>query len=85
MRVSARMRDRQGRETRGGGVDMFWVDHGPRLMAALPLADGHDEGRCLNSPHDHDPIKSRCNTPIRVCGASMQRSIRSRTLPRSAA
>lgn len=45
---------------------MFWVDHEPRLMAALPLADGLDEG----------PMESRCDTPTRDCGASMRRPIR---------
>jgi hypothetical protein len=66
-------------------VDIFSVNYETRLMAALPLADGLDEGRCLNSAHDHDPMESRCDTPTRVCGASMPRSIRSRTRPPSAA
>ena len=66
-------------------MGIFSVDHGPSLMAAVPLADGLDEGRCLNSPHNHDPMESRCDAPTRVCGASMRRSIGYRTLPRSAA
>jgi hypothetical protein len=65
----------------GRDVGLFSVDHGPRLMTAVPLTDGLDEGRCLNSPHDHDPMESQCDALIRVCGASMRRSIRYRTFP----
>jgi hypothetical protein len=54
---------------------MFSVDHGPCLMATVPLADGLGDGRCLNGPHDHDPTESRCDAPTRICGASMRRSI----------
>jgi hypothetical protein len=86
MRVSARMHDRQGRETMGGDVDMFRVDHGPCLMAAVPLADGLDDGRCLNSPHDDDHMESRCDAPICVCGASRRLRCRGTcTMPQDSA
>jgi hypothetical protein len=68
-----------------GNIGIFWVDREPLITAVLPRADGLDEGHCLNSPRDDDPMESRCDAPTRVCGASMQRSIRYRTLPRSAA
>jgi hypothetical protein len=48
---------------------MISIDHGLHLMAAVPLADGLDEGHCLNSPHDDAPMESRCDTPTRDCGA----------------
>jgi hypothetical protein len=67
----------------GGSVDIFSVDYETRLMAALPLTHGHDDDRCLNSPHDHDPMESQCDALTRVCGASMRRSIRYRTFPPS--
>jgi hypothetical protein len=63
---------------------MFSVDHEPRLMAAVPLADGLDDDHCLNSPHNNDPMETQCDAPTRVCGASMRRSIRYRTFPPSA-
>lgn len=84
MRVSARMSDLQGRETMAGDVGIVWVDHGPCLIDAVPLADGLDDGRCLNSPHDDDPMEHRYDAPTRVCGASMRRSIRYGTLAPSA-
>ena len=82
---SAKMRPIQGRNRMAGNIGIFWVDREPLITAVLPLADGLDDERCLNGPHDDDPMESRCDAPTRVCGASMRRSIRSRTLPPSAA
>jgi hypothetical protein len=68
MRVSGRRRDRQGRETMGGDVDMFWVDHGPCLMAAVPLADGLDASCFLNCAHHDDPMEPVRRTHTRLRG-----------------
>src|SRR5512132_39064 len=38
-----------------GDVGIFWVDHGQLIMAAVPLAEGIDDGRFVNGPYDHDP------------------------------
>jgi hypothetical protein len=38
-----------------GDVGIFWVDQGYLIMAAVPLADGIDDGRFVNGPDDHDP------------------------------
>jgi hypothetical protein len=37
-----------------GDVGIFWVDQGQRIMAAVPLADGLDDGRFVNGPYDHE-------------------------------
>lgn len=51
-----------------GNIGIFWVDREPLITAVLPRADGLDEGHCLNSPRDDDPMESRCDAPTRVCG-----------------
>jgi len=61
-----------------GNIVIFWVDRESLITAVLPLANGLDDDRCLNSPHDHDPMESQCDALTHVCGASMQRSIRYR-------
>jgi hypothetical protein len=38
-----------------GDVGIFWVDQGHLIMAAVPVADGIDDGQFVNGPYDHDP------------------------------
>jgi hypothetical protein len=38
-----------------GDVGMFCVDQGQLIMAAVPVADGIDDGQCVNGPDDHEP------------------------------
>jgi hypothetical protein len=38
-----------------GDVGIFWVDRGQLIIAAVPLADGVDDGVFANGPDDHDP------------------------------
>jgi hypothetical protein len=38
-----------------GDVEMFWVEQGQLLMAAVPVADGIDDGQFVNGHYDHDP------------------------------
>jgi hypothetical protein len=38
-----------------GDVGIFWIDRGQLIMAAVPLAEGVDDGLFVNSPYDHDP------------------------------
>jgi len=38
-----------------GDVGIFWVNQGQLIMAAVPLAEGIDDGRFVNGPYDHDP------------------------------
>jgi hypothetical protein len=38
-----------------GDVGIFWVDRGQLIMAAVPLAEGVDDGLFVNGPYDHDP------------------------------
>jgi hypothetical protein len=67
-----------------GNIVIFWVDREPWITAVLRLADGLDDDRCVNSPHDDDPMESWCDAPTCVCGASMRHSISYRMLPPSA-
>jgi hypothetical protein len=38
-----------------GDVGIFWVDHGHLIMAAVPVAEGVDDGLFVNGPYNHDP------------------------------
>jgi hypothetical protein len=38
-----------------GDVGIFWVDQDHLIMAGMPVADGVDDGQCVNGPDDHDP------------------------------
>jgi hypothetical protein len=38
-----------------GDVGIFWVEQGHLIMAAVPVADGIDDGRFVNGLYDHDP------------------------------
>ncbi|HEX9870447.1 MAG TPA: hypothetical protein VGC99_18015 [Candidatus Tectomicrobia bacterium] len=49
------MRTSELERTMSGDVGIFWVDQGQLIMAAVPVADGIDDGRFVNGPHDHDP------------------------------
>jgi hypothetical protein len=38
-----------------GDVGIFWVDQGQLITAAVPVADGVDDGWFVNGPYDHHP------------------------------
>jgi hypothetical protein len=38
-----------------GDVGIFRVDRGELIVAAVPLAEGVDDGRLVISSYDHDP------------------------------
>jgi len=38
-----------------GDVGIFWIDRGQLIMAAVPLAEGVDDGFFVNGMDDHDP------------------------------
>jgi len=38
-----------------GDAGIFWADQGQLIMAAVPVADGTDDGRFANGPYDHEP------------------------------
>jgi hypothetical protein len=41
--------------TMTGDVGIFWIDRGQLIMAAVPLAEGVDDGLFINGMDDHDP------------------------------
>jgi hypothetical protein len=43
-----------------GAIGIFWVPHDQLITAAVPLAEGIDDGLFINGLDDHDPYLGEC-------------------------